>query len=69
MRARRCAPIRIVAELVDVESSLAVGIVATDIPRDDRRRQRVDLLKGDDAYDTGIPSESCTCVNGQSFGY
>lgn len=51
------AAVRVVAKGVDVDTSLSVGIVAREIPRDGGRAGLRGLLEGHDALDVGVTTE------------
>jgi hypothetical protein len=57
VRAGRGATVGVVTELVDVETTLSVGVVTGDVPRDGGCGTLVGLLEGDSAGDLGIPTE------------
>lgn len=61
MRAGRDTAIGIVAELVDVEAALGIGVVAGDVPRDEGRGVLRGLLEGDGALDVGVTTENSDC--------
>ena len=66
MRTSRCASIGIVTELVNMESSLSVGIVTTKVPCDGRWGRLGFLLEGDGPGDLGVSSYGCDCREGVS---
>jgi hypothetical protein len=51
------AAVGVVTELVDVEATLGVGVVALDVPGDGGGRVLVGLLEGDSAGDLGVTTE------------
>lgn len=57
MRAGRGAAVGVVTELVDVESTLSVGVVAGDVPGDGGGGVLGGLLKGDGTVDLGVTTE------------
>jgi len=57
VRASRCASVGVIAEGMDVHSTLSVGVVAGDVPCDGRRRGLIGLLEGDGALDVGVSSD------------
>lgn len=57
MRTGRGAAVGVVTELVDVESTLSVGVVAEDVPRDSGGSVLGGLLKGDGTVDLGVTTE------------
>ena len=57
MRTGRGAAVGVVTELVDVESTLGVGVVAEDVPRDSGGSVLGGLLKGDGTVDLGVTTE------------
>jgi hypothetical protein len=59
VRAGRGAAVGIVTELVDVHSTLGIGIVAGDVVGDDGGRGLVGLLEGDGAGDLRVSSDEC----------
>lgn len=61
MRASRSASVGVVAELVDVETTFSVGILAGDVPGDCCGRVLVLLLEGDGALDVGVTAEDSNC--------
>ena len=61
MRTGRGAAVGVVAELVDVEAALGVGVLTGDVPGDDGGRGLGGLLKGDGAPDVGVTTEDSNC--------
>ena len=53
----RGAAVGVVTELMDVESSLSVGVVAAEIPADGGRGAFIGLFESDCASDFGVSSE------------
>lgn len=51
------AAIGVVTELMDVEASLSIGVMASKVPADGGGGVFVGLLKGDLARDLGVSSE------------
>lgn len=64
MRTGRGTTVGVVTELVDVEGTLGVGIMALDVPRDGGGRVFVGLLEGDGAGDVGVTTEDSNCGGG-----
>lgn len=54
-----CAAVGVVAKSVDVDASLGVGIVASDIPRDCGRAGLRGLLESHDTFDIGVSAKDC----------
>jgi hypothetical protein len=52
------AAVGVVTELVDMDATLSVGVVAGDIPGDGGGGGLVGLLKGDSAGDLGVTTEN-----------
>lgn len=61
MRTGGGAAVGVVTELVDVESTLGVGIVAGDVPRDVGGSTLVSLLEGDGTGDLRVTAEDSHC--------
>ena len=61
VRTGRGAAIGVVAELVDVEATLGIGILASDVPGDGGWRGLGRLLEGDSALDVGVTAEDSNC--------
>lgn len=61
MRAGRGAAVSVVTELVDVEGTIGVGVVAFDVPRDIGGGTLVGLLEGHGAGDLGVTTENSDC--------
>jgi hypothetical protein len=57
VRAGRGAAVGVVTELVDVDTTLGVGVVAGEVPRDGGGGVLVGLLKGDSALDVGVSTD------------
>lgn len=57
MGTSRGAAVGVVAELVDVEGTRSIGIVAGDVPGNGGRGVLVGLLKGDGTADLGVTAE------------
>lgn len=57
MRAGGGAAVGVVTELVNVEGTLGVGVVASDVPRDGGGDVGIVLLEGDGAGDLGVTTE------------
>ena len=57
VRASGGAAVGVVTELVDVETTLSVGVVAGDVPGDGGRGVLVSLLEGDGARDLGVSAD------------
>ena len=58
----RGAAVGVVTELVDVESTLGVGVVAEDVPRDSGGSGLGGLLKGDGTVDLGVTTEDSNYI-------
>lgn len=58
MRPGRGATVGVVTELMDVDSTLSIGIIASDIPRDSRWGRFGGLLEGDSALDVRVSSKN-----------
>lgn len=58
VRASGGAAVGVVTELVDMEGTLSVGVVAGDVPGDSGRGVGVSLLEGDGAGDFGVSTEN-----------
>jgi len=63
MWACRGAAVGIVTKLVDVETAQGVGVVAGDIPGNDRWVGVGSLLESDGALDVGVTAEDSDCFN------
>lgn len=61
VRASARAAVGVVAEGMDVDATLSVGIIAGNAPRDGGRRRLGVLLEGDGALDVGVTTENCDC--------
>lgn len=57
MRASGGASVGVVTELVDVEASLGVGVVAGDVPGDGGRSRLGGLFEGDGSGNLGVTTE------------
>lgn len=57
------AAVGVVTELVDMEATLGVGVVALDVPRDGGGRVLVGLLEGDSAGDLGVTTEDSNSLD------
>jgi hypothetical protein len=55
------AAVGVVTELVNVETTLSVGVVAGDVPRNGGRGSLVSLLEGDGAGDLGVSADNSNC--------
>jgi hypothetical protein len=55
------AAVGVVTELVNMESTLSVGVVAGDVPGDGGRGALVSLLEGDGAGDLSVTTEDSNC--------
>ena len=64
MRAGRGAAVGVVAELVDVEAALGIGVLTSDVPGDGGGRRLGGLLEGDGALDVGVTAEDSNCERG-----
>ena len=65
VRAGRCAAVGVVAELVDVEATLGIGVVARKVVGDGGGAGLGGLLEGHLAGDLGVTAEdsNCRCVS------
>ena len=61
VRAGGSAAVGVVTELMDVEATLGVGIVARDVPADGSWARLGGLLEGDGAPDVGVTTEDSNC--------
>jgi hypothetical protein len=61
VRTSGSAAVGVVTESVDVESSLGVGVVASDIPGDGSGSRLRLLLEDDGAGDLGVTAENAHC--------
>lgn len=61
MRAGGGAAVGVVTELVDVEASLGVGVVAGDVPGDGCGGRLGSLFEGDGSADLGVTTEDGNC--------
>lgn len=61
MRAGGGAAVGVVAELMDVETTLGIGVVARDVPADGGWARLGGLLEGDGAADVGVTTENSNC--------
>ena len=52
------AAVGVVTELVNVEATLSVGVVASDVPGDAGRGVLVSLLEGDGASNLGVSADN-----------
>jgi hypothetical protein len=66
MWAGRCAAIGVVAESVNVESTLSIGIVVLDVPSNGSLGVFVGLLQSYGACDLGITTEDGDCKEGSA---
>jgi hypothetical protein len=57
----RCAAVGVVTELVNVESTLSVGVVTGNVPGDSGRGTLGGLLEGDGAGDLRVTTENSNC--------
>jgi hypothetical protein len=55
------AAVGVVTELVNVESTLSVGVVASDVPGDGGGGTLVGLLEGHGAGDLSVTTENSNC--------
>jgi hypothetical protein len=67
VRAGGGAAVGVVTELVDVEGTLGVGVVALDVPRDGGGGTLVGLLEGHVAGDLGVTAENSNCEESVSW--
>lgn len=63
------AAVGVVTELVDVHTTLGVGVVAGDVPRDGGRGGFVGLLEGDSAGDLGVTTENSDWMSRSAGGF
>lgn len=61
MRTSGGAAVGVVTELVNVESTLSVGVVAGDVPGDGGRGTLGSLLESDGAGDLSVTTEDSNC--------
>lgn len=66
VRASGGAAVGVVTELVDVEGTLGVGVVALDVPGDVGGGTLVGLFEGHSAGDLGITAENSDCGERES---
>lgn len=59
----RGAAVGVVTKLVDVETTLGVGVVAGDVPGDGGSGALVSLLEGDGAGDLGVSADDSNWEN------
>lgn len=57
MRTGGCAAVRVVTKLMDVNTTLSVGVIASDIPRDGGGGGLGVLLEGNSASDLRVTSD------------
>lgn len=62
MRAGRRAAVGVVTKGVDVEATLGVGVVASDVPGDGGGSRLRLLHKGDGAGDLGVTTDDSNCM-------
>ena len=58
MRSSGCASVGVVAEGMDVYTTLSVGVVTSDVPCDGCLARLVGLLEGDGALDVGVSTKN-----------
>lgn len=63
------AAVGVVTELVDVHTTLGVGVVAGDVPRDGGRGGFVGLLESDSAGDLGVTTENSDWTSRSAGGF
>jgi len=63
VRASAEASVGVVSKLMDMESTLGIGVVAGDIPADGGRRGLGGLLEGHLSCDLGVSSNDGNCFN------
>ena len=56
------AAVGVVTELVNVESTLSVGVVAGDVPGNGGRGTLASLLEGNGAADLSVTTENSNCT-------
>lgn len=61
VRASGGAAVGVVTELVDVEGTLSVGVVAGDVPGDGGGGALASLLEGNSAGDLSVTTEDSNC--------
>lgn len=61
VRAGGGAAVGVVTELVDMETTLGVGVVAGDVPGDGGEGVGIGLLEGDSAGDLGVTTDDSDC--------
>ena len=61
VRSRGSAAIGVVTKLMDVHTSLSIGIIACDIPADSGWGRLGFLLEDHGAGDLGVTSDRCNC--------
>jgi hypothetical protein len=57
------AAVRVVTELVDVDATLGVGVVASEVPGDGGGGVLISLLEGHSAGDLGVATDGCYYVD------
>lgn len=62
MRTGRSATIGVVTELVNVETTLGIGVVASDVPADGGGTVLLLLLKGDGTGDLSVATKDSNCA-------
>lgn len=65
MRAGGGAAVGVVTEGVDMEATLGVGVVASDVPGDGGGSGLGGLLEGDGSSDLGVTTDDGNCRQGQ----
>lgn len=61
VRAGRCAAVSVVTKGVDVEATLGIGVVASDVPGDGGGSRLGLLHKGDGTGDLGVTTDDGNC--------
>ena len=56
------AAVGVVTELMDVDATLGVGVVASEVPGDSGSGVLISLLEGHGAGDLGVAADGCNCV-------
>ena len=66
VRSGRCATIGVVTKLMDVEATLSIGIISSNVPGDDGGGEFGILLEGNGALDLGVTSNGSNCGDGST---
>jgi hypothetical protein len=62
------AAVGVVTELVNVDSALGVGVVASEVPGDGGGGVLISLLEGDGAGDLGVTTDGCNYAGVSQVG-